>query len=233
MTYRIVGEMPLSETKRVELTAVLRASLAETLQKSTEGEDSSCHSNDDNLADLSPPSGASDDDDSIDASPSQHRRLLQQGSSSKLNGHTSRHKGNRGEKSKGDAAVVVNGGGGEDYSDDEGAAAPHIGNGNETGSDAGGVTAESSWEAYLGPAGDPPANILIRYPDGQRDAWRQPATSRLRALVLFVGSKGFGPVDYEVVTNFPRRVLSDLDLDQSLREAGLCPQETVFVQLKD
>jgi hypothetical protein len=211
------------------LTAVLRASLAETLQKSTEGEDSSSHSNDDNLADLSP--DASDDDDNdIDASPSQHRRLLQQGSSSQLNGHTSRHKGNRGEKSKGDAAVG-NGGGGEDYSDDEGAAAPHIGNGNENG--GGGVTAEPSWEAYLGPAGDPPANILIRYPDGQRDAWRQPATSRLRALVLFVGSKGFAPADYEVVTNFPRRVLSDLDLDQSLREAGLCPQETVFVQLKD
>ncbi len=213
------------------MTAVPRASLAETLQKSTEGEeDSSSHSNDDNLADLSPPSGASDDDDGdIDASPSQHRRLLQQqGSSSQLNGHTSRHKGNRGEKNKGNAAVV-NGGGGEDYSDDSEAAAPHIDNGNENGD----VTAESSWEAYLGPAGDPAANILIRYPDGQRDAWRQPATSRLRALVLFVGSKGFGPADYEVVTNFPRRVLSDLDLDQSLREAGLCPQETVFVQLKD
>jgi hypothetical protein len=211
------------------LTAVLRASLAETLQKSTEGEDSSGHSNDDNLADLSP--DASDDDDNdIDASPSQHRRL-QQGSSSQLNGHTSRHKGNGGEKSKGNAAVVN--GGGEDHSDDDGPAAPHIGNGIENGGDGGGVPAEPSWEAYLGQAGDPPANILIRFPDGQRDAWRQPATSRLRALVLFVGSKGFGPADYEVVTNFPRRVLSDLDLDQSLREAGLCPQETVFVQLKD
>jgi hypothetical protein len=222
------------------LTAVLRASLAETLQKSTEGEDSSSHSNDDNLADLSPPPGASDDDDDddddIDASPSlsqHHRQRLQQqqGSSSQLNGHTSRHKGNRGEKSKGDAALVN----GEHVSDVDGPAAPHIGNGNENG-DAGGcvpAVAADSWEAYLGPAGDPPANILIRYPDGQRDAWRQPATSRLRALVLFVGSKGFGPADYEVVTNFPRRVLSDLDLDQSLREAGLCPQETVFVQLKD
>ncbi len=216
------------------MTAVLRASLAETLQKSTEEEeDSNSHSNDDNLADLSP--DVSDEDDDIDASPSlsqQHRQRLQQqqqGSSSQLNGHTSRHKGNRGEKSKGNAAVVN----GKDDSDDDGAAAPHIGNGNENGDAGGGVTAESSWEAYLGPAGDPPANILIRYPDGQRDAWRQPATSRLRALVLFVGSKGFGPADYEVVTNFPRRVLSDLDLDQSLREAGLCPQETVFVQLKD
>ncbi len=211
------------------MTAVLRASLAETLQKSTEGEeDSSCHSNDGNLADLSPPSGASDDDNNdIDASPSQHRRLLQQqGSSSQLNGHTSHH---RGEKSKGDSAVVN----GKDCSDDDRAAAPHIGNGNENGDAGGGVPAESSWEAYLGPAGDTAANILIRYPDGERDAWRQPATSRLRALVLFVGSKGFGSADYEVVTNFPRRVLSDLDLDQSLREAGLCPQETVFVQLKD
>ncbi len=216
------------------MTAVLRASLAETLQKSTEGEeDSSCHSNDDNLADLSPPSGASDDDDGdIDASPSQHRRLLQQGSSSQLNGHTSRHKGNKGEKSKGEVTVVN--GGGEHNSDDDGPAAPHIGNGIENGG-GGGVAdvVADSWEAYLGPAGDPPANILIRYPDGQRDAWRQPASSRLRALVLFVGSKGFVQADYEVVTNFPRRVLSDLDLDQSLREAGLCPQETVFVQLKD
>jgi hypothetical protein len=89
------------------------------------------------------------------------------------------------------------------------------------------------WREYLGDASEPTANILIRYPDGRRDAWRQPAGSQLRALVLFVACQGFGPDKYELVTNFPRRVLSSMELTSSLRDCGLHPQETVFVQLKD
>lgn len=50
------------------------------------------------------------------------------------------------------------------------------------------------------------------------------------ALVKHVQSKGYPNERFELLTNFPRRKLSHLDYDITLQEAGLCPQETVFVQ---
>lgn len=51
-----------------------------------------------------------------------------------------------------------------------------------------------------------------------------------QALVRYVQSKGYPNERFELVTNFPRRKLAHLDYDITLQEAGLCPQETVFVQ---
>lgn len=51
-----------------------------------------------------------------------------------------------------------------------------------------------------------------------------------QALVKHVQSKGYPNERFELLTNFPRRKLSHLDYDITLQEAGLCPQETVFVQ---
>ena len=53
-----------------------------------------------------------------------------------------------------------------------------------------------------------------------------------QALVLYVASKGFSNESYEMVTNFPRRKLSYLDFEITLKEAGLFPKETVFVQAR-
>ena len=92
---------------------------------------------------------------------------------------------------------------------------------------------ETDWEKYLGADTDPVANIMIRFPDGSRDNWKQPGTSRLKSLVLYIRSKGFSLEDHEIVTNFPRRVITQLSLMDTVKEAGLFPQETVFVQLKD
>jgi len=92
---------------------------------------------------------------------------------------------------------------------------------------------ESEWKKYLGPDTDPVANVVIRFPDGSRDSWKYPSSSRLKALVMFVKSKGYSLDDHEIVTNFPRRVITDLELTSTVKEAGLFPQETVFVQLKD
>jgi hypothetical protein len=58
------------------------------------------------------------------------------------------------------------------------------------------------------------------------------AISTFQAIVQFVISEGFPLESHEIVTNFPRRVLSDLDKNQSLKELGLFPRETIFVQLK-
>ena len=45
-------------------------------------------------------------------------------------------------------------------------------------------------------------------------------------------SEGFPVESHEIVTNFPRRILTDLDTSQTLKDLGLFPKETVFVQQK-
>uniref|UniRef100_A0A673GFV5 UBX domain-containing protein 7 n=1 Tax=Sinocyclocheilus rhinocerous TaxID=307959 RepID=A0A673GFV5_9TELE len=74
------------------------------------------------------------------------------------------------------------------------------------------------------------ARLMLRYPDGQREQIALSAKAKLMALVRHVQSKGFANERFELVTNFPRRRLAHLDYDVTLQEAGLCPQETVFVQ---
>uniref|UniRef100_A0A672QXM0 UBX domain-containing protein 7 n=1 Tax=Sinocyclocheilus grahami TaxID=75366 RepID=A0A672QXM0_SINGR len=76
----------------------------------------------------------------------------------------------------------------------------------------------------------PKARLMLRYPDGQREQIALSARAKLMALVRHVQSKGFPNERFELVTNFPRRRLAHLDYDITLQEAGLCPQETVFVQ---
>ncbi|XP_042573949.1 UBX domain-containing protein 7-like isoform X2 [Cyprinus carpio] len=76
----------------------------------------------------------------------------------------------------------------------------------------------------------PKARLMLRYPDGQREQIALSAKAKLMALVRHVQTKGFPNERFELVTNFPRRRLAHLDYDITLQEAGLCPQETVFVQ---
>jgi len=89
-----------------------------------------------------------------------------------------------------------------------------------------------SWESFLGTSSET-STILIRWPDGSRDPWCQPADSKLLALLTFVSFKGFSTENHEIVTNFPRRQLNTLESTKSLKEVGLFPRETVFVQIKD
>ncbi|TRY93688.1 hypothetical protein DNTS_029397 [Danionella cerebrum] len=76
----------------------------------------------------------------------------------------------------------------------------------------------------------PKARLMLRYPDGQREQIALSAKAKLMALVRHVQSKGFPNERFELITNFPRRRLAHLDYEITLQEAGLCPQETVFVQ---
>uniref|UniRef100_A0A1A8HQY6 UBX domain protein 7 n=1 Tax=Nothobranchius kuhntae TaxID=321403 RepID=A0A1A8HQY6_NOTKU len=76
----------------------------------------------------------------------------------------------------------------------------------------------------------PKARLMLRYPDGQREQVSLSSKAKLLALVRHVQSKGYPNERFELVTNFPRRKLAHLDYDITLQEAGLCPQETVFVQ---
>ncbi|KAK6175714.1 hypothetical protein SNE40_014111 [Patella caerulea] len=92
------------------------------------------------------------------------------------------------------------------------------------------VDNEHQWQAHLGKKNDPIANLLIRFPDGNREQLSIPCSSTLMVLVKFAASKGFSPECYELVTNFPRRQISHMDMCDTIEKAGLHPQETVFVQ---
>merc|ERR1712029_678720 len=87
-----------------------------------------------------------------------------------------------------------------------------------------------SWEDFLGDPNDPKSSIMIRFPDGQREAKNIPCSSTFTAIIKYVTSRGFPLESYEIVTNFPRRILTDLDETKTLKELNLFPQETVFVQ---
>ncbi|XP_076150502.1 UBX domain-containing protein 7 isoform X1 [Alosa pseudoharengus] len=76
----------------------------------------------------------------------------------------------------------------------------------------------------------PKARLMLRYPDGQREQITLSTKATLMVLVRHVQAKGYPNERFELVTNFPRRKLAHLDYDITLQEAGLCPQETVFVQ---
>ncbi|XP_078613223.1 UBX domain-containing protein 7-like isoform X2 [Branchiostoma floridae x Branchiostoma japonicum] len=76
----------------------------------------------------------------------------------------------------------------------------------------------------------PKTNLMVRFPDGKRKQFSLPASAKLMTLVKLVMSEGYTNERYELVTNFPRRKLSYMDFNVTLEEAGLFPQETIFVQ---
>jgi len=92
------------------------------------------------------------------------------------------------------------------------------------------AVSQSSWEDFLGDPADDKSSIIIRFPDGQREAKNIPCSSTFMAIIKYVISRGYPLESYEIVTNFPRRILTDLDETKTLKDLGLHPQETVFVQ---
>ncbi|EDO32704.1 predicted protein, partial [Nematostella vectensis] len=76
----------------------------------------------------------------------------------------------------------------------------------------------------------PMCKIMVRFPNGSRKQVSLQAEAPLMALVQFAHCEGFPNERYELLTNFPRRKLSFLDFNTTLKTAGLYPQETVFVQ---
>ena len=54
----------------------------------------------------------------------------------------------------------------------------------------------------------------------------------MQDLISFLATMGYdcNQGDYEVVTNFPNRTISSLNLTSTFREAGLHPRSTLFIQ---
>ncbi|KAL0326926.1 UNVERIFIED_CONTAM: Plant UBX domain-containing protein 10 [Sesamum angustifolium] len=77
------------------------------------------------------------------------------------------------------------------------------------------------------------SQILVRFPSGERKGRRFHCTATLRSLYDYVDSLGSLEVDgYSLVSNFPRTVYGQEMLSLSLKEAGLHPQASLFVELK-
>ncbi|XP_061405422.1 LOW QUALITY PROTEIN: UBX domain-containing protein 7-like [Lethenteron reissneri] len=90
-----------------------------------------------------------------------------------------------------------------------------------------------AWEDSGSAGGEekgPQSRLMVRFPDGKREQVVMAAEATLTALLSLVEARGFPGDRFELVTNFPRRKLAALGGDTTLRQAGLFPHETVFVQ---
>ncbi|TRY70684.1 hypothetical protein TCAL_04831 [Tigriopus californicus] len=88
------------------------------------------------------------------------------------------------------------------------------------------------WTDYLGSAEDEKSHLLIRFPDGKREKKDLPCSSPFIAIIKYIVGEGYTLDSHEIVTNFPRRVLTDLEDSKSLKDLGLFPKETIFIQQK-
>ncbi|KAJ8555917.1 hypothetical protein K7X08_013413 [Anisodus acutangulus] len=74
--------------------------------------------------------------------------------------------------------------------------------------------------------------VLVRFPTGERKERRFQCTTTLQSLYDYVDSLGCLEVEkYSLVSNFPRTVYGSEKLALSLKEAGLHPQASLFVEL--
>ncbi|KAK4423486.1 Plant UBX domain-containing protein 10 [Sesamum alatum] len=75
--------------------------------------------------------------------------------------------------------------------------------------------------------------VLVRFPSGVRKERRFHCTTTIQSLYDYVDSLGSLEVDgYSLVSNFPRTVYGQEMLSLSLKEAGLHPQASLFIELK-
>lgn len=73
--------------------------------------------------------------------------------------------------------------------------------------------------------------VLVRFPSGERKGRRFHCTATIQTLYDYVDSLGCLEVtDYRLVSNFPRTVYGEDKFSSSLKEAGLHPQASLFVE---
>ncbi|CAM6127880.1 unnamed protein product [Calypogeia fissa] len=77
-------------------------------------------------------------------------------------------------------------------------------------------------------------HVLLRLPNGERKDRRFYSHENIQKVYDYVDSLGFfDPGKYNLVSNFPRTVYGPDKLTSSLKDAGLHPQASLFVQLND
>ncbi|GER38495.1 UBX domain-containing protein [Striga asiatica] len=74
--------------------------------------------------------------------------------------------------------------------------------------------------------------ILIRFPNGERREHGFLCTDKVRAIYEYVDSLGLPDVEnYRLISNFPRKVYDEDQLGLSVKESGLHPKASLFVEL--
>ncbi|XP_028668293.1 FAS-associated factor 1 [Erpetoichthys calabaricus] len=80
---------------------------------------------------------------------------------------------------------------------------------------------------------EPISKLRIRTPSGEFLERRFLGSCKLQVLFDFVASKGYPREEFKLLTTFPRRNVTQLDPNRSLKEAKLFPQETLFLEAKE
>jgi FAS-associated factor 2 len=76
------------------------------------------------------------------------------------------------------------------------------------------------------------SQVLLRLPTGERIQRRFESSAKVGALYDYVDSFGtVGAGKFSLVSNFPRIVYGPDKMDLTLRDAGLHPNASLFVQL--
>ncbi|XP_019149700.1 PREDICTED: plant UBX domain-containing protein 10 [Ipomoea nil] len=74
--------------------------------------------------------------------------------------------------------------------------------------------------------------VLVRFPTGEREGRRFQSTATIQSLYDYIDSLGSLEVNsYKLVSNFPRTVYGSDKVEMSLKEAGLHPQASLFIEL--
>ena len=107
---------------------------------------------------------------------------------------------------------------------------------NDDDDDAGGVSSQPTedWKRWCASETEThKTKIIFRLPDGGRQQLELVSDAPLIALTLFANSLGFPAERFELITNFPRKKLSYMDGDSTLKSVGIIGQEQVFVQERE
>ncbi|XP_075216778.1 fas associated factor casp [Lycorma delicatula] len=72
--------------------------------------------------------------------------------------------------------------------------------------------------------------IRFRAPAGECLERRFLASNKLQVLLDYLVVKGYHINDYKVISSWPRRDLTTLDINSTLQELNLCPQETLTLE---
>nr|CAH7718762.1 unnamed protein product [Callosobruchus chinensis] len=78
--------------------------------------------------------------------------------------------------------------------------------------------------------GDGITKIKFRFPKGEFIERRFEANTPLKVLLDFLVVQGYPAEEFKVISSWPRRDLTALDKNQTLKDLNLCPQETVILE---
>lgn len=76
------------------------------------------------------------------------------------------------------------------------------------------------------------SQILIRFPNGERRECSFSVMDKLQSVYKYIDSLGIAEVgSYRLISSFPRRVYGAEEMGMALKDAGLHPRASLFLDL--